>query len=93
LEKELGLDEPSYRSHLELRLAHFFDSHGMTALAARHLAAALTAAPNGDAMPDEIRQYDGASLAVLYRETYARLRREGRTAEPVKPENRALAGL
>ena len=93
LEKSLGLDEPEYRAHLETRLARFFDMHSRNEMAAAHLETALAAAPNGDVVPDELRSYASASMNALYRGAFERLRREGRTPEPLKPENRALAGL
>jgi lysophospholipase L1-like esterase len=93
LERRLRLDEPDYRTHLESRLANFFDEHEMHDRAARHLADAMILAENADMLPEELRRNARPSMAALYREVFARLRREGRAAEPTQPENRAFAGL
>ncbi len=92
-ERLLGLADGEYRTHIEDLLALFFLSHKLHARAARCMESALRAAPNADLVPEEILGLGDSTLAELYRQTFARLRRAGRIAEPLKPADRALAGL
>lgn len=93
LERALGLDDPEYRAHLEMRLARFFLLHRQRERAARHAETALLAAPNPDLVPAEVRVEGGPDVESVYREAFARLHKAGRVAEPTQAENRALAGL
>ncbi len=55
--------------------------------------AALLAAPNSDMIPEELSDDPNGAAAGVYRDVFARLRRQGLVAEPVLPAHREFSGL
>ncbi|MEQ1918631.1 MAG: GDSL-type esterase/lipase family protein [Elusimicrobiota bacterium] len=91
--RALGLEDPEYRMHLETALSIAYTGHGMREAAVEHMKAALLAATNPDAIPDELNHDSIGETAGVYREVFARLRREGRIVEPRGAANRKFTGL
>lgn len=90
--RRLGLDDPDYKAHLEVRLALFFLRHRYHDIAARHMESAVLGAPNPDLVPSAVGTARDPDLTGLYREVFSRLHAKGKAVPPRQVQNFEVLG-